>query len=515
MTPASGQTFLAKDYASFRAMMLDQLARADVAVPGDVASLEIALVEALAYVGDYLSHYQDAVGTEAYLQTARLRVSVARHARLLGYRLVEGCSARTLIAFTTAHDAVPVAAGTVLLTAAPGWRDVHVPIGFEAGPAIPFATLHRLVAWRAHNRMMLDPAGRAPQHGDCTATLAGHFAQLAPGDLLVLRHETGGATPDWCHPVRLRQWRADAGTTTIAWHVDDALPADTPAGGTWSITGNIALADHGRTVAVRDAIDLDDADPCAVVVDCTDLTYAVAYDPAQGLSARVALCPDAQCAQPAFALQPVLRDPVMRGGAWPVAAWAGRRDLLGAAPGDLVFAVEPHGANAVRLRFGDGRNGCRPDRDLAYIPSFRAGCGISGNIGAGTIAHVVAGDPRIVAVTNPLPGSGGVDPEPLAAARTHALAAVGSDAIDRCVTAADYAQAAERFCDVRSAQAEVLAQPGGRRIILTVVRATGDADDRAWQAALLAALAPVQLLGDVVTLMSPAHAAGHRRGALA
>ena len=50
-----------------------------------VPDLGIALVEVLAYVGDYLSYYQDAVATEAYLDTARRRISVRRHARLVDY----------------------------------------------------------------------------------------------------------------------------------------------------------------------------------------------------------------------------------------------------------------------------------------------------------------------------------------------------------------------------------------------------------------------------------------------
>ena len=64
--------YLAKDYASFRQLMLDHLA---LRVPGwterSEADLGIVLVEILAYVADYLSYYQDAVATEAYLGTAR------------------------------------------------------------------------------------------------------------------------------------------------------------------------------------------------------------------------------------------------------------------------------------------------------------------------------------------------------------------------------------------------------------------------------------------------------------
>ncbi|MCL4266870.1 MAG: putative baseplate assembly protein [Anaerolineae bacterium] len=87
--------YLAKDYASFRQLILDRLA---LLMPDwqerHVPDLGIALVELLAYTGDYLSYYQDAVATEAYLDTARRRISVRRHARLVDYPMHEGCNAR-------------------------------------------------------------------------------------------------------------------------------------------------------------------------------------------------------------------------------------------------------------------------------------------------------------------------------------------------------------------------------------------------------------------------------------
>ncbi len=97
--------YLAKDYASFRQLVLDRLA---LIMPEwrerHVPDLGITLVELLAYVGDYLSAYQDAVATEAYLNTARQRISVRRHARLVDYRLHEGCNARALLCLTVEQD---------------------------------------------------------------------------------------------------------------------------------------------------------------------------------------------------------------------------------------------------------------------------------------------------------------------------------------------------------------------------------------------------------------------------
>jgi hypothetical protein len=97
--------YLAKDYAGFRQLILDRLA---VTMPDwkerHVPDLGIALVEVLAYVGDHLSYYQDAVGTEAYLDTARRRISVRRHVRLVDYQMHEGCNARAWVFVETDTD---------------------------------------------------------------------------------------------------------------------------------------------------------------------------------------------------------------------------------------------------------------------------------------------------------------------------------------------------------------------------------------------------------------------------
>jgi len=97
--------YLAKDYASFRQLILDRLA---LIMPNwqerHVPDLGITLVEILAYVGDYLSYYQDAVATEAYLDTARQRISVRRHVRLVDYPMHEGCNARTWVWLETDSD---------------------------------------------------------------------------------------------------------------------------------------------------------------------------------------------------------------------------------------------------------------------------------------------------------------------------------------------------------------------------------------------------------------------------
>lgn len=97
--------YLAKDYGSFRQLILDRLA---LIMPDwqerHVPDLGIALVEVLAYAGDHLSYYQDGVATEAYLDTARQRISVRRHARLVDYHLHEGCNARAWVCVNADQD---------------------------------------------------------------------------------------------------------------------------------------------------------------------------------------------------------------------------------------------------------------------------------------------------------------------------------------------------------------------------------------------------------------------------
>ena len=92
--------YSAKDFASFRRLALDRLS---VIIPRwkerNPSDLGIMMVELISYLADHLSYYQDAVATEAYLGTARKRISVKRHARLLDYSMHDGCNPRAWVCF--------------------------------------------------------------------------------------------------------------------------------------------------------------------------------------------------------------------------------------------------------------------------------------------------------------------------------------------------------------------------------------------------------------------------------
>jgi hypothetical protein len=141
--PAPHINYLAKDYASFRRLLFDRLA---VTMPAwrerNPADLGVTLVELLAYAGDQLSYYQDAVATEAYLNTARSRASVRRHARLVDYAMHDGASARTWLVFETDVDR-----GNVAAPAVPKQTLVMAP-ATETQPALAFETVHAVVELR-------------------------------------------------------------------------------------------------------------------------------------------------------------------------------------------------------------------------------------------------------------------------------------------------------------------------------------------------------------------------------
>jgi predicted phage baseplate assembly protein len=131
--------------------------------------------------------------------------------------------------------------------------------------------------------------------------------------------------------------------------------------------------------------------------------------------------------------------------------WTPRRDLLASNADERHFVVEVEDTIA-RLRFGDSTHGKRPVFETRLGAHYRVGNGSVGNVGAEALAHVLTPvDLTIHAVRNPLPASGGIDPEDIEVARRDAPHAFRVQ--ERAVTSADYAAAAERRRDVQRAAA--------------------------------------------------------------
>lgn len=122
--------YMARDYASFRQLLIDLVAQRNPNwLERSPADMGIALLELFAYEGDHISYFQDAVSNEAYLDTARQRVSAKRHGRLVDYQMHDGRNAWTYTHFkVTTAGTIP--AGSQLLTPVTSpLRYDHAPTG--------------------------------------------------------------------------------------------------------------------------------------------------------------------------------------------------------------------------------------------------------------------------------------------------------------------------------------------------------------------------------------------------
>ncbi|MFF9472133.1 putative baseplate assembly protein [Streptomyces roseolus] len=279
--PAPAIDYLTKDYAGFRRLLLERLS---LTLPQwterHVPDLWVTLVELLAHVGDRLSYQQDAVATEAYLDTARLRTSVRRHARLVGHSMHDGCAARTVVCVETSTP-LTVRSEDLAFAALP--EDPGAPASgptisreaLTAGPHPVYQPLERRTVelLPEHNAVPLWAWGRdafpLPEGTTRAALLDGHGGQrvlrLKAGDLLVLEetHGPGGGAPDPAHRQAVRLTRAtrdvdaDSGTPVvkIAWADEDALAfplsvrnprgPDGRPGASIVARGNALLVEHG------------------------------------------------------------------------------------------------------------------------------------------------------------------------------------------------------------------------------------------------------------------------------
>ncbi len=480
--------YMAKDYASFRQAMLDYL---PIISPRwterHEADLGITLIELLAYVGDQLSYFQDAVANEAYLETARQRISVRRHTRLIDYRMHDGASARTFVHFDVVAGGV-IPAGTQLLTR------IDTPIagktlGVEVdGHLAGIASLLAQSVFETVDQVAVDPALReVPIHtwgnqqcclpaGGTTADLVGNDLPLKPGDFLLFEELKGpipGQPPALKHRQVVRLTDVQSGLTDpllnvqitrVVWSSADglsfplcvtAMSGGQPIPGPLAVArGNLALADHGLR---RDpephpgpmSVAGSGRRPFQVLMAHGPLSQRLRglQGPTDPVTSLLTVDPHLTTPQVTH-----IDVPGMSGSG----NWHPRADLLASGPFDLDFVVETDNQGRAQLRFGDGVHGVALPVASQVTVTYRVGCGTPGNIGAEALYHIIPGTsawPGVNAVRNPVPAWGGVDPQPIEHVKRMAPAAIHSE-FKRAVTAADYAHAAEMHPSVAQALAD-------------------------------------------------------------
>jgi hypothetical protein len=538
--------YLARDYDALRTRLLDRLA---TLLPdwtdGNPADPGVTLVELFAAVGDRLAAWQDGVAAEAYLGTARRRSSVRRHARLLDYRMHEGCSARTWLAFTTAAAVTLPAASPVADPPPPGSPvpvDPPHAVDVLAAGGVVFETCTPARLLPGRNTVHLHSWGD-PDHclpvGATSAFLARTPAapdpQLHAGDVLVLASlgpdgTTTTGDPTHRHAVRLVHepvlltdlLSERSVVLEVHWSAEDALAvplrvAGRAADGSARIVAvalaNVVLADHGGTIA-REPLD-----PPQVPVGRTYRPRLLRSGPAWAEPADLAeqaaaalMVPD-----PHRALAQLELDDGSR-------TWPTRLDLLASGRLDPHVVVESEPGQPTRLRFGDGVTGRHPTAGATMTATYRMGGGSAGNIGPDVLTRLLAppggSAPDGVSVTNPLPAVGGADPQPIAEVRELAPHAFRTQL--RAVTAADYAAVAMADPAVQRAVGRPRWTGSWYTQEVVLDRVADDAGDPAVLARLAALLEVRRMAGTEAELADPVEvpleialgiclAAGHQR----
>ena len=505
--PPPNIDYLAKDYNSFRQLMLDRLS---VTNPQwrerHLPDLQLTLVELLAYAGDRLSYFQDGVATEAYLNTARRRTSVRRHARLLDYPMHDGCNARAwlhlgvergvggLVVDPGAEDLAIAAEPIRFLSDVPGAMPTITSVDFiklvgEQPSRTVFELRSAVVLNAAHNEIAFHTWG-APEcclpKGATDATLV-HRSGMSPavGEFLLLEEVRGTGEdpqPDPSHRQVVRITKVDdviidavygVETQRVSWDDKDALSFalclsyvkkdGTPEVNVSFARGNMVLADHGRTIGPEslEAYALHRQRPYRPSLDERGITcwHACGKSRAEITNMTAEEQEDYRRTHPASAV--LLRDPKeaipaiqLRGEG---KDWTPRRDLLGSDRFDTHFVAETESDGIVRLCFGDDVYGLQPKGDAftqdeihPAVPPvgamYRIGNGTVGNLGADSIKHIVTALAGITEVYQPLPAQGGIDPESLEEVRQYAPQAFRVQ--ERAVTEEDYAIKAQQYPDV-------------------------------------------------------------------
>jgi hypothetical protein len=557
--------YLAKDYASFRQLMLDRLS---VTIPEwqerNPADTGIALVELLAYVGDYLSYQQDAVATESYLGTARRRTSVRRHARLVDYDMHDGSNARVWVQVQVETEGVALGARTKLLTRMPHFDIVLSEADYQKAlvnnPVI-FETMHAATLYASLNRVNFYAWGEEEcclPAGATRATLDGKLDNLKAGDVLVFQEVKGPETGDAAdadlrhrHAVRLTDVKLSQdplfvdpvnGTprdvTEISWSADDALPfplclSSVRASDNRAITnisvalGNIVLADHGATVK-------DEALPVVPPPDARLTPVSVATCDRCG--GRKASRPKPARYRPRLKKSPltmaatITKTETLEGAAtriWfdPAASassafrwemrqvlpyvgltkeleeWTVQRDLLSSDEFAPDFVAEVEEDGLATLRFGDDQYGLRPAAGDLFKATYRVGNGARGNIGADSIAHVVTTTAGVMKVNNPLPAQGGIEPESIEHVRRSSPFAFRRQ--ERAVTPEDYAEVAGRHPEVQRAAATLRWTGSWYTVFLTVDRFGGRDVDEDFEIEMLRHIERFRMAGHDVEIDAP------------
>lgn len=368
--------YQSKDFESFKQVMFDRL-------PSTIpdwwdraeADFGIALIDILAYTADRMSYYQDRVAADSHLATARSRESVAKHLKLIDYRLDPGETATVYEHFKVDHD-ITIPAGIEVETAALSYE---TPVTFTLRkPFYAYMELNQLKLYDFSHPSLLIPKGALQ------ITVMGKPKGLDKGSLLVLENGEDG-TKLKRHLVELSTKPRSTKTATeeditiLAWEDSFALPWDLLLS-KGRILGNIVKLHHGRsdknTFYVRDVLK----------------DYDLEEGPLGYIDGHPMIC---------LKIDGVL--------------WRQVASLKESMPYDMHYQILDLDNGKNRILFGDNENGIRPGKYSMVEIEYHTGLGMSGNVAAGMLVRLAGSEEDklkgIEKNFNPFAAEGGREPE--------------------------------------------------------------------------------------------------------
>jgi hypothetical protein len=488
--------YTARDFWSFRQALLDfasqRYPRWQDRLEADVG---VMLAEVMSAMGDEFAYYQDRIAREAYLETATERRSLRRHASLVDYHIHDGFGASTWLDFVV-NAAGTIPAGTAV-------TDPSERVRFEVGRGLAESFV---IPPATPKPYPVDPVRNVlfPHQWDeddvCLPVGATELFinELHQADLPLDDTPPGKPPGRWVllvtrptNPaVKARAWMVrliaveDTNDpvlpphqiTRLQWEPEQATPFELDLT-VLEIHGNLLPATAGHTQVRRftigastDAVDR----PSAIERQGPDASIAYLFSlPDSDTSALVFLGATPELAAPEIRLTAV----TLSANVWtvvPNGEWTWRRELLGtnsALPTSTVFRLDDGfwrrvvgyqrlGTEVVHrdyatglgktIRFGDGEFGQMPTDNTIFQVTYRLGGGSTDNVTAGTLTRCTL--PNVQSVTNPLPATGGSDPETPQQIRQLAPEAFRALTF-RAVRPEDYAEAVERLPWVQRAGA--------------------------------------------------------------
>ena len=484
--------YLAKDYDSFRHLMINWMReRVDGWTATSEADLSVVLIDLISAAADELSDYQDRVIAEAFLSSARRRLSLTRHARLMDYHVHQGNQGSAWIACTLASgQTAELSPGLQVWAQREGGEVVFVSReGASMDAALNAMSLH---TWSGARPGLSEGATSAdlvmPDESTAERLRDGIRAGKFPY-LLLQEHkdaDTGSvnaADSSRRHLLSLvdgeDEGAAEVGEDAleglwylrVTWREEDALPSDYYADKDGSdgsahqdiilFHGNLVQTYQGPPVEVlfMDPEYREPQDDPLAQLDPREQAYT------RGDWGVVARLPSDlpllfRDTEPGSEVPPqsTMEIEVRLEGGGVESEWEERISLIHSLDDDSHFIVEVEDGGRASLRFGDGINGKSLPAGAEIACSFQSGFGTDGNVGADCILYFDdGGDPefaKIESVWNPFDVSDGRAQEPAEeivrnapeAYRAKQLRAVSlQDYIDRAEEIEGVSRAAARF----------------------------------------------------------------------